>query len=251
MHEKKSSVLHFLFQVCIIIFLSPETSGPFIDRMEIFSLPSSVDCNNIIQNTVVVLYIPFSSRKTYMHECEYFNGILCFCVSLRLIVQHLSSDFSDGGYNNIRPHPTPYAETEARSDDDDDVDERKRCCWARTKQIDVANAGGIVVYISILPLFFANLSLPPPPTHLTAVPPQHHTNTIYSGYVFYSPSAFTTFSPCPVVPYRSISTTLSFAPVVPYIPSFFLLILLVRQVFLIYIISHRYTRARALTHICT
>jgi len=45
----------------------------------------------------------------------------------------------------LRPHPTPYAETEAEAHN-----ERILRCWARTKQIDVANAGG-----RVLPLFFA------------------------------------------------------------------------------------------------
>lgn len=122
-----------------------------------------------------------------MHECEYFNGILCFCVSLRLIVQHLGSDFSDDGYNNMRPHPTPYAETEARSDDgdgDDDDDERKRLLLGTHKTNRCSKRGwhsSVYKYSAslfrqsrslLIPLHLhPNLTTSPPPPDLTAVPP--------------------------------------------------------------------------------
>lgn len=89
-----------------------------------------------------------TARRMCVFLCAYFNGILRYCVSPRLvrITSFRPARGGNGRAAELKPHPTPYAETVAERG----TRREKIRRWARTKQIDVANAGG-----TVLPLFFA------------------------------------------------------------------------------------------------
>lgn len=133
----------------VCTFRRPETAWPLIDRAEIF-LRSAVDRHN---NSSYSIFFAYTFVRVYARILMIFYAFVC----LRDL--HTPPRWQRRRW--LKPHPTPYAETEAEAHN-----ERKRC-WARTKQIDVANAGG-----GVLPLFFAI-------SPRDAAAPLHHTQ--YDG----------------------------------------------------------------------